>query len=184
MPPPNALWRCPAARALSLSLQVAETCQLAVRRLEWLQENKQESGHSPYMSVDPAPPAEETDVAKLRETLLDESRSLFDRYRAMFALRNLGGRAAVLALADGKGWPGAARSPLVISLGGLIQDWPVPNPGLLELQGCSRLFRHLPLELLSPCLLTRAPSQSARWSPVFHSPLPISVGPGGLGTVC
>ncbi|NXL52150.1 DOHH hydroxylase, partial [Podilymbus podiceps] len=82
-------------------IEVAETCQLAVRRLEWLQENKQEPGTSPYLSVDPAPPAEETDVNKLRETLLDESRTLFDRYRAMFALRNLGGQAAVLALADG-----------------------------------------------------------------------------------
>ncbi|NXG69485.1 DOHH hydroxylase, partial [Baryphthengus martii] len=82
-------------------VEVAETCQLAVRRLEWLQENKQEPGTSPYLSVDPAPPAEETDVAKLRETLLDESCTLFDRYRAMFALRNLGGQAAVLALADG-----------------------------------------------------------------------------------
>ncbi|NXW60541.1 DOHH hydroxylase, partial [Eurystomus gularis] len=82
-------------------VEVAETCQLAVRRLQWLQENKQELGASPYLSVDPAPPAEETDVAKLRETLLDESCTLFDRYRAMFALRNLGGRAAVLALADG-----------------------------------------------------------------------------------
>ncbi|XP_009702755.1 PREDICTED: deoxyhypusine hydroxylase [Cariama cristata] len=81
-------------------VEVAETCQLAVRRLEWLQ-NKQEPGASPYLSVDPAPPAEETDIAKLRETLLDESRTLFDRYRAMFALRNLGGQAAVLALADG-----------------------------------------------------------------------------------
>ncbi|XP_008946118.1 PREDICTED: deoxyhypusine hydroxylase, partial [Merops nubicus] len=83
-------------------VEVAETCQLAVKRLEWLQENKEELGSSPYLSVDPAPPAEETDVAKLRDTLLDESCSLFDRYRAMFALRNLGGQAAVLALADGE----------------------------------------------------------------------------------
>ncbi|XP_075632642.1 deoxyhypusine hydroxylase [Balearica regulorum gibbericeps] len=82
-------------------VEVAETCQLAVRRLEWLQENKQEPGTSPYLSVDPAPPAEETDTTELRKTLLDESRTLFDRYRAMFALRNLGGQAAVLALADG-----------------------------------------------------------------------------------
>ncbi|XP_009958441.1 PREDICTED: deoxyhypusine hydroxylase, partial [Leptosomus discolor] len=96
---------------------VVEPCQLAVRRLEWLQDNKQEPGPSPYLSVDPAPPAEETDVAKLRETLLDESRPLFDRYRAMFALRNLGGRAAVLALADGKGQREAARG-----LYGLIRD--------------------------------------------------------------
>lgn len=86
-----------------MSPQVAETCQLAVRRLEWLQNNKEKGGTSPYLSVDPAPPAEETDVAKLREILLDESQELFDRYRAMFALRNVGGQAAVLALAEGEG---------------------------------------------------------------------------------
>ncbi|XP_031460583.1 deoxyhypusine hydroxylase [Phasianus colchicus] len=82
-------------------VEVAETCQLAVKRLEWLQEHGEEPGSSPYRSVDPAPPAEETDVATLHAVLLDESRPLFDRYRAMFALRNLGGRDAVLALADG-----------------------------------------------------------------------------------
>lgn len=83
-------------------LQVAETCQLAVKRLEWLQKNKEAPGTNPYLSVDPAPPAEEEDVAKLRNTLLDELCPLFDRYRAMFALRNMGGEAAVLALADGE----------------------------------------------------------------------------------
>ncbi|KAI6072194.1 Deoxyhypusine hydroxylase [Aix galericulata] len=82
-------------------VEVAETCQLAVKRLEWLQEHGEEPSSSPYQSVDPAPPAEERDVAKLREALLDEARPLFDRYQAMFALRNLGGRDAVLALADG-----------------------------------------------------------------------------------
>uniref|UniRef100_A0A8C3PZ70 Deoxyhypusine hydroxylase n=1 Tax=Chrysolophus pictus TaxID=9089 RepID=A0A8C3PZ70_CHRPC len=82
-------------------VEVAETCQLAVKRLEWLQEHGEEPSSSPYHSVDPAPPAEETDVATLHAVLLDESRPLFDRYRAMFALRNLGGRDAVLALADG-----------------------------------------------------------------------------------
>jgi len=37
----------------------------------------------------------------LRETLLDESVSLFERYRAMFALRNKGDKDSVLALAEG-----------------------------------------------------------------------------------
>ncbi|XP_067413506.1 deoxyhypusine hydroxylase [Emydura macquarii macquarii] len=82
-------------------IEVAETCQLAVQRLEWLQKSKEGPAPGPYQSVDPAPPAEEKDVAKLRGALLDESRPLFDRYRAMFALRDLGGEAAVLALADG-----------------------------------------------------------------------------------
>ncbi|XP_012291560.2 deoxyhypusine hydroxylase [Aotus nancymaae] len=82
-------------------IEVAETCQLAVRRLEWLQQHGGEPAAGPYLSVDPAPPAEERDVGRLREALLDESRPLFERYRAMFALRNVGGEAAALALAEG-----------------------------------------------------------------------------------
>lgn len=52
--------------------------------------------HSPYASVDPAPPAVAASVAELRETLLDTSCSLFVRYRALFALRDNGGDEAVL----------------------------------------------------------------------------------------
>ncbi|XP_038626965.1 deoxyhypusine hydroxylase [Tachyglossus aculeatus] len=82
-------------------IEVAETCQLAVRRLEWLQQNQEVPGVNPYLSVDPAPPAEEKDIGRLRAALLDESQPLFDRYRAMFALRNAGSEEAVLALAEG-----------------------------------------------------------------------------------
>ncbi|XP_039623050.1 deoxyhypusine hydroxylase [Polypterus senegalus] len=83
-------------------VEVAETCQLAVRRIDWLQlkqEGSLEKG--PYLSVDPAPPSQERDVSRLRAELLDESLPLFERYRAMFALRNIGSEEAVLALADG-----------------------------------------------------------------------------------
>uniref|UniRef100_A0A667FRZ1 deoxyhypusine monooxygenase n=1 Tax=Lynx canadensis TaxID=61383 RepID=A0A667FRZ1_LYNCA len=49
-------------------IEVAETCQLAVRRLEWLQQHSGEPAVAgPYLSVDPAPPAEERDVGRLRE---------------------------------------------------------------------------------------------------------------------
>lgn len=83
-------------------VEVAETCQLAVRRLEWLQQHPgQPAVEGPYLSVDPAPPAEARDVGQLREALLDETLPLFDRYRAMFALRNAGGEEAALALAEG-----------------------------------------------------------------------------------
>lgn len=83
-------------------VEVAETCQLAVRRLEWLQQHPGEAECAgPYLSVDPAPPAAEDDVGRLRETLLDEAQPLFERYRAMFALRNVGGEEAALALAEG-----------------------------------------------------------------------------------
>ena len=70
--------------------------------------------HRMYMSIDPAPPTSgllrgppkpedvsESNIAKLRAQLLDKNLSLFERYRAMFALRNIGNAAAVDALADG-----------------------------------------------------------------------------------
>ncbi|KAL8582202.1 hypothetical protein ACOMHN_004121 [Nucella lapillus] len=86
-------------------IEVAETCQLAVERIGWLekQQSQGEAGllPNPYSSVDPAPPAQNVDVQKLRGNLLDESLSLFQRYRAMFTLRNIGTKDAVLALADG-----------------------------------------------------------------------------------
>lgn len=40
-------------------------------------------------------------VPRLRDELLDTKRPLFERYRAMFALRNIGNAAAVDALAEG-----------------------------------------------------------------------------------
>ncbi len=52
---------------------------------------------SDYLSEDPAPPFEkEKDVVELRTILLNPELPLFERYRAMFSLRNLGGEEAVL----------------------------------------------------------------------------------------
>lgn len=81
---------------------------MAVRRLEWLQSRGEKqledesTDKNPYCSVDPAPPAARKSVSELRVILLDESLPLFERYRAMFALRNLGNEEAVLALGDGR----------------------------------------------------------------------------------
>ena len=51
------------------------------------------------MSVDPTPPAAaDTPTQALKACLLDENERIFDRYRAMFALRNRGGAEAVEAL--------------------------------------------------------------------------------------
>jgi deoxyhypusine monooxygenase len=81
-------------------IEVAETCQLALDRVKWLNSSQSEklSVKSPYNSVDPAPPATSTNVAELKSTLLDENASLFERYRAMFSLRNLKSKEAVVAL--------------------------------------------------------------------------------------
>jgi deoxyhypusine monooxygenase len=81
-------------------IEVAETCQLALDRVKWLNSSQNEklSVKSPYNSVDPAPPTTSTNVAELKSTLLDENASLFERYRAMFSLRNLKSKEAVVAL--------------------------------------------------------------------------------------
>lgn len=92
--------------------EVAETCRLAVGRIQWLQHGSKECGDSdlpenPYMSVDPAPPSQVTNIDTLKARLVNETLPLFDRYRAMFTLRNIGGKDAAVALADGLQCKGA-----------------------------------------------------------------------------
>lgn len=90
---------------------VRETCEIAIDNIN---KNHQASeaekerldadseGSLMFGSVDPAPPAKVLlPTAQLREQLLNTSLPLFDRYKAMFALRNQGTKDAVLALCDG-----------------------------------------------------------------------------------
>lgn len=85
------------------AVEVAETCQIALQRLAWVAEDKSKSlSQSRYASVDPAPPSSEDDIAKLSAILMDESRPLFERYRAMFSLRNIGTTESINALGEGK----------------------------------------------------------------------------------
>ncbi|KAH7727346.1 hypothetical protein AAVH_05006 [Aphelenchoides avenae] len=81
--------------------EVAETCQLALQRLEWLKSGEQESGGGLYDSVDPTPAAATNNVSELAASLVDTQKSLWDRYRAMFALRNINTDESIKALAQG-----------------------------------------------------------------------------------
>ena len=59
---------------------------------------------NPFESVDPAPAEKKpknADIPRYREALLDGALPLFDRYKAMFSLRNNGSKAAVEALCAG-----------------------------------------------------------------------------------
>lgn len=89
--------------------EVAHTCQLALQRIEHFaaaaaaqqaaQDADPNASESRYHSVDPTPAAPaSTPLQQLRDTLLDEQEPIFQRYRAMFALRNRGGGEAVAAL--------------------------------------------------------------------------------------
>ncbi|CAK6445647.1 unnamed protein product [Pipistrellus nathusii] len=141
-------------------VEVAETCQLAVCRLEWLQQQGGEpAAPGPYLSVDPAPPAQERDVGRLREALLDEALPLFDRYRAMFALRDAGGEEAALALAEGLRCRSALfRHEIGYVLGQLQHEAAVPQlAAALARRTESPMVRHECAEALGaiarpPCL--------------------------------
>jgi len=82
--------------------EVSETCKLAVDKINYQAKvGDKIKDVNMYGSVDPAPPSEEQDVVKLQKALLDESAPLFDRYRAMFSLRNKADSVSVKALASG-----------------------------------------------------------------------------------
>lgn len=77
---------------------VRETCELAVERIEWEHGQIRQAETlkaSDFTSVDPAPPLpmitqrEVVDIPALKEVLMDVKLALFQRYRAMFALRDL-----------------------------------------------------------------------------------------------
>lgn len=87
---------------------MAETCAIAARRVRWvLSDAAGAAGHdrnNPYDSVDPAPAARviaKAEIPVFAAQLLDASLPLFERYKAMFSLRNAGSKAAVLALCAG-----------------------------------------------------------------------------------
>jgi deoxyhypusine monooxygenase len=87
----------------TIPVEVRETCQLALDMIAWRKAHPKQV-KSKYMSVDPAPPfkkKEKKSVAALEAILLDPSRSMFERYRAMFSLRNMETDDAVLALSKG-----------------------------------------------------------------------------------
>jgi len=90
-------------------VEVRDTCQIAVDRILWRSKHPDlaatEKGASFFLSVDPAP-GHTPDVMnrsakELGDQLCDTSKSLFDRYTAMFALRNQRTKESVLQLCRG-----------------------------------------------------------------------------------
>ncbi|KAF7731016.1 hypothetical protein EC973_001062 [Apophysomyces ossiformis] len=88
------------------SESVVETCELAIDKIRYDNDPKnrdeKENNKSLYHSVDPAPPTVTTrSVKELGEQLMNPKLKLFERYRAMFALREIGNTEAVEELAKG-----------------------------------------------------------------------------------
>lgn len=109
-------------------VEVAETCAIALDRVRWLQSGQKVDDNNPYASVDPSPPTSgEKTVAELKTIYLDAKQSLFDRYRAMFSLRNLRTEESVLALAEGlKDSSALFRHEVAFVLGQLQEPCSIP----------------------------------------------------------
>ena len=106
--------------------EIGETCELALAHMRWKrrrgmgeEEGEEEPAAcacmlSPYSSIDPAPPhpshmgMSPSDVGRI---LTDGTLPLFERYRAMFSLRNMGGTECALVL--GRALVSDVSSPLL-----------------------------------------------------------------------
>ena len=140
---------------------VRETCDIAVERIEWEASEAQkienirkrywsivsvfygygiaDCERSDFVSIDPAPPLPQTlrapVISELQETLLDIQLPLFQRYRAMFALRDLASPpdlptaiSAVHALASGFDDPSALfRHEIAFVFGQLSHPASIPS---------------------------------------------------------
>ncbi|KAH7411158.1 armadillo-type protein [Cadophora sp. MPI-SDFR-AT-0126] len=157
---------------------VKETCEIAVARIEWenSEERKREKLQkrfvhfmpldiisrliqmSDFASIDPAPTSEQTEsIEDLEKTLLDTTKPLFLRYRAMFGLRDLASPPdlptavpAVLALAKGFADPSALfRHEIAFVFGQLSHPASIPalTAALGDLQEES-MVRHEAAEAL------------------------------------
>ncbi|KAK3193587.1 hypothetical protein Dsin_024897 [Dipteronia sinensis] len=108
--------------------EVRETCELALSRIEDLKTTGDDNvvsmmEKSMFMSVDPAAPASFcSSVAKLSELLLDEEKGMYERYAALFALRNNGGEEAVSAIIESLGAKSALLKHEVAYVLGQLQN--------------------------------------------------------------
>lgn len=86
---------------------------------------------SEFDSVDPAPASETLSVPSLRSTICDEGERMFQRMRALFALRNIGGVDAIEALAAAYSSKSALLKHEVAYVMGQMQD-PAAVPHLIN----------------------------------------------------
>ncbi|XP_059480222.1 deoxyhypusine hydroxylase [Neocloeon triangulifer] len=113
------------------AVPVAETCQLAIRRIEWVRSGNEGGKDDFFGSVDPTPASEERNLCSLREKLLSESTDLYERYRALFALRNINSKESTKILSEGLKYGGALfRHELAFVLG-QIQE-PIAVDALIQ----------------------------------------------------
>ncbi|KAI9078437.1 hypothetical protein K1719_039656 [Acacia pycnantha] len=108
--------------------EVRETCELALQRIEHLKDstvvmNCLRIDASPFKSVDPTKTTASCSfVDQLRKVLLEEEKGMYERYAALFALRNNGGNEVVAAIIDSLDSKSALLRHEVAYVLGQLQD--------------------------------------------------------------
>lgn len=138
------------------AIEIRQTCELAIERIKWAHSklSKEEIlAKSLFSSIDPAPPLDQnkTDkISTLQQILNDQEAPLFERYRAMFRLRDIGTDEAALALATGFDDESALFKHEIAYVFGQLSN-PVTVPALVKvLQDKTQagMVRHEAAELL------------------------------------
>jgi len=138
------------------NISVRETCEIALSKIEWDQKigSKSQGPSSQYGSIDPAPSwndgGEDASIPLLASRLMDPQLSLFERYRAMFTLRDDASKDAVLALASGFRDPSALFRHEIAYVFGQMSS-PHSVPALLQVlrdDNESDMVRHEAAEAL------------------------------------
>ncbi|KAI9045047.1 deoxyhypusine monooxygenase [Aspergillus affinis] len=143
---------------------IRETCDIAVDRILWENSEERQAEKlkpSDFTSIDPAPPlplaSSQPSIADMEQTLLDTKLPLFQRYRAMFALRDLASPpdlptavSAIQALAKGLKDPSALfRHEIAFVFGQLCHPASVPSlTDCLSNQEEAGMVRHEAAEAL------------------------------------
>ncbi|KAL4260706.1 Deoxyhypusine hydroxylase [Pleurotus pulmonarius] len=174
---------------------VRETCEIAIAKIEWdnSEEGKQHAQAKSktedvtpiYTSIDPAPPTSgllsgpakpdqitEATVKSLQAKLLDPSLPLFERYRAMFGLRNIGTPEAVDALASGFSDDSALfKHEIAFVFGQMLSPHSVPSLiKVLENNGESEMVRHEAAEALGGIATPEVLPYLKKWMTIDGSP--------------
>ncbi|CCD24464.1 deoxyhypusine monooxygenase NDAI_0D01500 [Naumovozyma dairenensis CBS 421] len=119
---------------------VQQTAELAIARINWEHSPAHESERlqeSLYCSTDPAPPLSletQMSIPDLQTLLNDQKAPIFERYRAMFRLRDLGSTEAIDALASGFADPSPLFKHEIAYVFGQMGN-PLAVPCLVEVLG-------------------------------------------------
>ncbi|TGZ64142.1 hypothetical protein CRM22_006522 [Opisthorchis felineus] len=185
--------------AASDVVELAQTCQLGLGRLNWL---RQRSGCPPKRqiakeifpdTVDPAPsidPAFREDATVLRDIMMDPGKSLFTRYQALFSLRDCilevkfepsdrlsSADALATMLAEGLHAPGSAllRHEVAFVLGQLCMPVTVPDLAeSLQLTSEHPMVRHEAAEALGAVLGHISAESTDDNHPNMHEPFALA----------